>query len=302
MRFRPGGAFASLVHTGRGGSGRGQFIRPQSLATDASGDLYIADPVANKVIVFGDDGRFSREWKVDHAIGVQVVGDLAYVSTGGEVHVFDRKGEEQGSFGRHGNGRGQLDANQGVEADARHVFVADALNERVVAFDRQGEVVWSLPDVDSARVLAARSATASAQPSGEGPFELPQDLTFDARGRLAVVDAFKFQLVVLDPATGFEIGRYGEYGTRDGAFFYPTGVAYDAKRDWFAVADTRNDRVQIVRIPGSGSDPASAVRRTLTSPYRYCLPPVLVALVALILAFVSAPRMPREKDGEGSTS
>src|SRR5580698_9716947 len=33
---------------------------------------------------------------------------------------------------------------------------------------------------------------------------------------------------------------------------YPTGIAYDKTRDWFAVADTSNNRVQIIRLPGTG--------------------------------------------------
>ena len=142
--------------------------------------------------------------------------------------------------------------------------------------------------------MKSRLATALGDPGGTpepaAPFDLPQDIVFDGAGRLVVVDAFKFKLIVVSPDDGAVLASYGESGERDGFFFYPTGIDYDPVRDWFAVADTRNDRVQIVRLPGSGGSGVAAVRRLLTSPYRYCVPPILLALLALVVAVVSRRR------------
>ena len=62
-----------------------------------------------------------------------------------------------------------------------------------------------------------------------------------------------FSLAVFDPENGDVIAKYGTYGTEEGTFMYPSGLAYDAERDWFAVADLGNNRVQIVRLPGSSA-------------------------------------------------
>jgi hypothetical protein len=107
-----------------------------------------------------------------------------------------------------------------------------------------------------------------------------------------LVDPFKFQIIALDPKTGKmareprtngvgKLAAYGEFGQNDGLFYYPTGIAYDKTRDWFAVADTGNDRIQIVRIPGSGG---SSVARVIGG-FRL---PMLVFLLPLSLLLAAA--------------
>ena len=54
------------------------------------------------------------------------------------------------------------------------------------------------------------------------------------------------------------IAKYGAYGRDDGQFIFPSSIDYDPDRDWFAVADNGNSRVQIIRIPGSGDGGALA--------------------------------------------
>lgn len=302
MRFTSSGAFKSLLHTGRGGLGPGQFLRPSGIAVDADSNVYIADSNANKIIVFNDAGDFVREWGSERPLGVYIRDESVYVITNGAVSVYDRNGEDKGSFGRRGGERGDLDAYQGVVSDGKLVYVADALNHRVVAFDQKGAVVWVNPDVKPGKTdkPASSEATSTAETPSAEPFELPQDIVIDGAGRLVVIDAFKFKIIVMSPEDGTILGSYGDYGGDDGTFFYPTGIDYDPQRDWFAVADTRNDRVQIVRIPGSGESPQAAARRLLTSPYRYCAPPILLALIAVIVAIVTRRRARAEDDEDGS--
>jgi sugar lactone lactonase YvrE len=294
MRFSSDGAFKSLIHTGAGGTGPGQFKRPGSIATDADGNVFIADQSAGKIIVFDDQGSFVREWAVDGAGGLTISGDTVYVLARSEVLVFSRQGQKQGSFGRRGKGRGELDAYQGIVVDGTRIYIADALNKRLQAFSRTGDVVWVSPDVASSASKPAEISTktleASATSNPQSPYELPQDVVFDGAGRLVVIDAFKFQMIVVDRDKGKVIAAYGDYGSRDGLFFYPTGLAYDPQRDWFAVADTRNDRIQIVRIPDTGESPQAAMSRLMTSPYRYCAVPLLLLLLAVIVGVVTRRR------------
>ena len=100
MRFSSSGAFKSLLHTGAGGAAQGQFVRPESLAVDADSNVYIGDSFANKVIVFDDQGDFVREWPATRPTGVTVVGERVYVLTNGLLTVFNRQGQNLGSFGR----------------------------------------------------------------------------------------------------------------------------------------------------------------------------------------------------------
>ncbi len=294
MIFSPDGTFSRLLHTGMGGAERGQFYRPTSIDVDENGEVYIADPFANKVIVFDADNNYLREWKTPNVEeeaprGIHVSGGRVYVLTIGRLRVYDTQGREIGQMGSRGRKPSQIDAYQGVLADEERIYIADALNRRVQAMDPKGESLWITPREEKDSLTE------------DAPYQLPQDLTFDGAGRLVTIDAFKFELVVSDAKTGEVIAAYGTDGAGEGQFMYPSGIDYDPQRDWFAVADTRNDRVQIVRLPDSGGSPQSTLRRALSSPYRYCAIPLLLLLVVAIVAYVTSRRI-RRADEETEAS
>jgi len=297
MVFRPDGTFRRLVHTGAGGTGQGEFIRPESIDVDDSGNLYIADSVGRKIIVFDEAGEFVREWAIKgQARGVSVSDDRVYVLDVGKVLVFDTAGNEVLEFGKRGVAPGEIDAYQGVVERGGFVYLADSHNKRIQAFDgKSGKVVWTVPGGDASRTgptMTAGKADESSSTAVPGHrWDLPQDLVFDSNGRLVVADAFQFELAVVDAETGKVGETHGEFGSADGLFRYPTSVDYDARRDWFAVADTGNNRVQIVRIAGSGNPNTAVVWRALSSPYRYLIVPAVLLLLSVIGAAWAATRL-----------
>jgi len=139
---------------------------------------------------------------------------------------------------------------------------------------------------------------------GEFPvFQLPVGMTIDGNGRLVVLDAFDFQMVVLDPSReGRLVARYGDFGVEDGKFVYPTGIDYDPERDWFVVADTSNDRAQVIRIPDSGGDLLGAARRAWATPLRLCALPLILLLVALGVMIARAKRRKGSSDRDVSAA
>ncbi len=88
LTFNPDGTFAGIIHTGAGGTGRGQLGRPGSIACDADGNVYIADELNGKIIVFDKRARFVREWPVPGIANVDIAGDTLYARAGGEVVAF----------------------------------------------------------------------------------------------------------------------------------------------------------------------------------------------------------------------
>jgi sugar lactone lactonase YvrE len=256
----------------------GSFVRPEAIDVAENGDIFIADSQAKKVIVFNRNKEFVREYPVDQmARGVYVADSKVYVLDVGKVIVFDLEGKRISEFGTRGKAPGQIDAYQGIVAKDGTIFIADSYNKRIQAFDESGTLVW------------ARPGTETTATGGDSGWDLPQDLTFNGRGELVVVDAFAFDLTVVDPKTGSRLKSYGTFGRADGEFFYPTSVAYDARRDWFVVADTQNNRVQVVRMPDSSAQPVQAsLWRILSSPYRYLGPPACVLLLAIVFAAWSA--------------
>jgi sugar lactone lactonase YvrE len=302
MVFRADGTFKRLIHTGAGGTGKGQFLRPESIDIDPSGALWIADSMANKVIAIAPNGDVVAEFPVEtQGRGIHVDANRVYVLDLGKVLVFDKKGTKLASFSSRGPGEGQIDAYQGITAKDGTIYIADSFNKRLQAFSEQGKLLWAVPGGTASRSgPASHEATGTDQSASEEVpdhrWDLPQDLVFDRAGRLVVIDAFNFEIAVVDPETGKVHARYGEFGRVDGQFFYPTSIAYDSRRDWFAIADTRNNRVQIVRIPGSGAGAVGVVFRSLSSPYRYLMVPLLLLLLAIALGWWAVRRMQRSAD------
>lgn len=289
--FAPDGEPVRVVASPEPGYSAGQFVRPESIAVDRmTGELYIADSWARKILVYDDRGEYQREWHVDEqARGVAVSGERVFVLDVGKVIVFNTHGVRQAEFGQRGQGEGQIDAYQGILADDERIYIADSYNRRLQAFTHDGELVWAAPSVAETRtpVSIEDSIPVSAEDTSQaapGGWDLPQDLTFDGAGRLVVVDAFRFELVVVDPEDGRVLGSYGEYGQADGRFFYPTSVDYDRERDWFVVADTQNDRVQIVRLPGTQGGVLAPLKRVADSPWRFAVIPLVLFLGATVIA------------------
>lgn len=281
--FSPDGVFRRQIHTG-GNGGKGQLLRPESVAVAANGDTYIADSWAGKVIVFDARGRFVREWPGDRQPrGIYVDGNRVYVLDVGEVVTYDTSGTRLSAFGTRGHGPNQIDAYLGIAARDGRIYVADSYNQRVRAFDSSGTLIWSTPATSTPRpgaglpTTTAPSAATSTTPAGFA-WDLPQDVAIDGNGDIVVVDAFRFDITVLDGATGRVKQSYGTYGVGEGQFYYPTSIAYDPRRDWFAVADTTNNRVQIVRIPGTSASVVAPAWRALSSPYAYLIVPTIVLL------------------------
>jgi len=99
--------------------------------------------------------------------------------------------------------------------------------------------------------------------------------------------------VVLDPESGEILSVHGDFGQQEGTFIHPSSVEYDPQRDWFAVADTDNNRVQIVRLPGSGDDLTASVRRLADSTARWVVPAMLALILVLFVALMQWFRVAR---------
>lgn len=290
MVFSPYGRFERMVYTGSGGKGEGQLTQPEAIDVDREGNLYIADSRGRKIIVFDSNGAFVREWRVDYQPrGVAVSASTVYVLGEGTVNVYTATGAKIRRFGTRGPEPGQIDAYLGIEVDHNTVLIADAFNRRIQAFDRSGKLLWARPERAKPRSIDATSGEGSSS----FRWDLPQDLVVDGAGRLVVVDAFRYEIVVLDLETGDIIATYGGFGREEGRFNHPTSIEYDPQRDWFAIADTDNGRVQVVRIPGSGATPIAAVYRVVDSPIRWVVPTLVLLVAVLVTSLVQWLRTAR---------
>lgn len=273
------------------------WTQPKGISVSQNGEVYVCAANAHRILVLTETGQLLRSWEVDQPLDCRLADGRIYVTGLAGVSVFSLEGEPIGSWGGRGKALEQLDLPQGVVVgDDGTVYVSDTLNARVKAFTPEGELVWATDAGTMGGGNRAMGDVASDETSGTG-LQIPAGICIDGNGRLVLVDPFGFNMVVIDADDGSVIARHGDFGDTDGLFAYPTGVAYDAERDWFAVADTANGRVQVVRIPGSASgNVGPAVRRALVGPYWICAIPLFLLILVAVLGRATRHRRVGEND------
>jgi len=268
------------------------LFSPSRFAIDADGTFYIAETTLDSVRVLDSDGQESGSFGIPQPVSVAVAGDRVVVGSVSGFAILDRTGKPLQIIGSRGKGDQQFDYVHGVAIGANgNVYVADSFNNRLSAYDRNGKRLWIVrtgkpansAEFDAKAGLTVEEAK-NQQLKGEDALQLPLGMTIDGAGRVVVIDMFDSTLAVFDPADGKLIGKYGEIGAEDGQFFYPASVTYNAAHDWFTVADQLNNRVQIIRLPGSaaGNGAVAGIRRAFTGPLRACIFPFLLIVLATI--------------------
>ena len=214
QKFNSAGAF--LAKWGSGGHAGGQFNEPWGVAVDAAGnDVYVAETANHRIQRFDSAGTFERMWGKD--VNQTNPGDLCTAASGDTCQA-----------GGIPSGDGHFGAPKGVATDAAGniVYVADTAINRIQKFDPAGtfDIKWGFSG------------------SGDGEFDLPDDVVADADGNVYVADHDNDRIQKFDSAGIFDI-EWGSLGSGDGQFAKPSGVATDADGDVY-VADRVNNRIQ----------------------------------------------------------
>lgn len=230
-----------LDQFGEGGSALGQFQRPQGIAVDSKGFIYVADTENHRIQVF-DPSTFKPTEKRP----VAVWGSRCLLRTGEGCRDPDGGGPLV-------PGDGQFDGPTDVVVDAAgNVYVVDSGNHRIQKFDSTGRFLgkWG------------------TRGSGDGQFETPIGIALDSSGKIAyVADKGNHRIQRFDISDIRTVRFLGKWGsecnltvtpptgrcvdpdgggplqTGDGQFFEPQAVAVDGAGNVY-VADTGNHRVQ----------------------------------------------------------
>lgn len=242
---RASAAFPSFSYSfsfGSGGSGEGKFGIPSGMATDAKGNLWVADMGNGLVQVFDSSGKFLSQFSAGKFPLVQPV-DIAFEASGNawvvdagahRVVKFNSEGKFLSEFGGLGSGNGQLNVPSGIALDSKgNIWISDSANKRIQEFNSEGKYIRQ----------------AGKEGTGEGQFSWPQGVTVAADNSVWVVDG---------PAK--EGGRI-EHFTSEGSYVGQiasgvlkgpsgAGLAMDAAEDIW-VADTENNVVRIFSKTGT---------------------------------------------------
>ena len=248
--------------TADGTAGAARFNHPTGIATDAAGNLYVADTGGNTVRKITPDASVStlaHGFSSPSDVTVDSAGNVIVADTGSHtIRRVDSAGTVTTVAGLAGNagsadGTGsaaRFSAPEGVAVDsAGNIYVADTGNHTIRKITPAG-VVSTLAG------QAGLSGTSDGV-AGNARFQFPSDLALDASGNLYVADTDNHTIRFVSPAgaTGTVAGQAGATGATDGSgatarFYYPTGVAVDATGHVY-VADTDNDTIRSSFVAGT---------------------------------------------------
>lgn len=242
VEFDSGGEY--IRHWGERGTNPGNLLAPTSVAVDRlANHVYVVDRSRLKLIAYATDGTYLWEIPVLNPVSVAVDPDgQVAVTTFGPIATFTSEGEIVGQAGSRGPDEGQFDYSRQVVIDADGVaYVADANNARVQAVRLEGDVTATVLWVAGTKPLNAEDVA--------GRFGLPTGVALTDDGRTVILDSFRHTISLLDPKDGELVTDFGgeRRGAADGLVELPTNITH-LRGDLFAISDTGNDRVQIVRL------------------------------------------------------
>jgi sugar lactone lactonase YvrE len=230
---------------GAKGTGDGEFDTPTALVLDTENDLlYVADSGNDRIQIIDVNGNCSAS--------AELADDVCFVD----------------EFGTNGNGDGEFSLPSGLALNTStdYLYVADTNNDRIQIIDVNGNC-----DSDDNEYLANDICFVDefgGQGNGEGEFDLPSGLALHTdNDMLYVADTDNNQIQIIDVdgnCSGtakladnicFE-DEFGDTGDEEGEFKTPSGLTLDVSNDLLYVADTDNERIQIIDVDGncSGSD------------------------------------------------
>jgi len=267
----------------------GLFRQPEGITVDDDGNVYVSDTGAltTRIQKFTYNGVYISSWgfysygdvapngqpAFRHPAGMDAVGSGAnvriLVGDPDDDRVREFSGDGQpltardpfGVLGSHGVAWGRYDQPWDVEvASPGAIYVADRMNHRVqrLSLDGSADVVMPgtigmpMPFIDNAR------------------FDEPSAIAYDpASTYLFVAEAgqsglqtpgYRVQRLTAD--LEYSGRKWGNYGTANGQFKRPQGIAVGASPDatttehpfanrWVYVSDTDNNRVQVFDLDGN---------------------------------------------------
>ena len=291
MDVNGGGVFgictaAASCNAGTAGTLGGEMDRPQGVATDSSGNVYVADLGNNRIQKFDSSGNWLSAW------GKGVNGGSAFGICTSAASC---------SAGIPGGLGGEMDSPFGIATDpAGNVYVSELADARIQKFDSSGNWLraWG-KNVNGGGVfgICTSAASCSAGTGGAlgGEMNAPGGVATDSEGNVYVADALNHRIQKFDSSgnwlsawgTNVNGGAVfgictsapscmpGTSGGLGGEFANIWGLATDAAGNLY-VADTDQNRMQKfhdpvlnVSIAGPGTVSGSGINCPTTCSQGY---------------------------------
>jgi DNA-binding beta-propeller fold protein YncE len=223
-----------------------QLAKPEGIAVDDEGNIFVADYNSGFIKKYDASHRWlvtfseygSEKGQNMKSEFMDIRGGRLYVPDAGNhrIDVFDLAGKFLFDFGNQGRALGQLNNPEAAKfsSDGK-LYVTDLKNDRIQVFDSNGACLLAF----------------GHRGSGPGELKSPAGLAFDKDDNVYVTEIGNNRVQVFDK-TGKFLTMWGSAGSANGAFGDPHGIIVDKASGYVYVADTANHRVQVFK-PVTGS-------------------------------------------------
>lgn len=278
-------------------SSQSPIRHPADIALDNDGNIFVVESTYNDVLVFNRAGKQLGKFEVPQPTAIAVNDNYIVVGAKAGFVIMDKNAKILKLVGSFGKGANQFDTVNGVALDSNNnIYIVDTYNNRISKYTSAGKRLWITQAgyPGNAHNTPGKKEYKSKQAA---QLQVPMGCTLDANNHLLVVDMFDFTIASFDTKTGKYIAKYGNYGSEDGKFLYSSDIDYDARTDTFVVADTGNQRAQIIKLPNSGGGLLANLRSLLSGPLALCCIPILIIIICLIIAyFMQRNRKKKEQE------
>jgi ABC-type Fe3+/spermidine/putrescine transport system ATPase subunit/sugar lactone lactonase YvrE len=215
--------------------------KPEGIVILKDGRVVVCDTHYHRIVYFDRDGNWLRNFgqrghgpgEFEYPVGIckDAAENLYICEYGGNdrVQKFTREGEFIAAFGSFGTAPGEFQRPSGLTWHDGKVYVADAINNRVLIFTDRGKYLGLL-----------------GPPEQPLAFQLPYDIAFAPDGNLYVIEygAGRLSRISLE---GKLLGQLGHTGSGAGEFATPWGITVDSTMR-ICIADTKNRRLVTLRL------------------------------------------------------
>ena len=233
------------------------FQRPEGVAVDSFGNVYVADTWNDQIYKFSVDGDFLGKWGDSDSQSGDGNFSMPYgiaVGPDGNVYVADTYHERIQKFSPQGVFLGKWKTSGDSDSDI--------IRPRAIAASSDGNVYVTDSDYSIVKKFSSQGVFLGkwgSWGSGQGQFNEPKGIAADAEGNVYVVDNGNYRIQKFD-SNGNYLLEWGSEGDAAGQFAFPLfytglcsagGIAVDGE-DRIYVADSllSGYRIQIFDSQG----------------------------------------------------